>query len=369
MAEEVQNSSGTNKMKQTRWGTGFSAPPDSYNSVLPLGAQEIAARFVNTAEAKRPRVDNNGVKVGAGVSIPMISTTLGMIIGKGGKTIRYLQLQSGAKIQVTWGLEWDPYSPTRPVELMGTSYQMAKAEQLIQDVLAEAESGGSVIVSRRVTLGQPGYDRFLMQIKIGPLIGKSGETIKSIQVRAGARIQLCLGSKFDVVVLWFLTAICEIQPDHSFALTIEGTSEQIETAKELVSEVCWIGPKGVGDGTTEWAIGSHASSVEPSHTREGTDVCCLLPLISEVREERKAILSNIFRLWPSNFLHLGGAISISRKLAFDSLVSFAEVVENVSLPGAPPEDFDSARNGFVRGWSRWLLKAVTDPGIQGTYYL
>ncbi|KAE9462870.1 hypothetical protein C3L33_05230, partial [Rhododendron williamsianum] len=243
------------------------------------------------------------------------SNKIGLLIEKFGETIKSIHVRTRAHIQIlpapypediskdrtlkiegiseqieaakeliseiTRDSKWAPYSPTRPVELTGTSDQVAKAKQLIKDVLAE----------------------------IGPLIGKSGETIKSIQVRAGARIQ-------------------------------------IETAKELVSEVCWIGPKGVGDGTTEGAIGSHASSVDPSHTREGTDVCCLLPLISEVREENKAILSNIFRLWPSTFVHLGGASSISRKLALDSLVSFVEVPENMSLPGATPEDFDSARDGL-----------------------
>lgn len=88
MAEEAQygTDSLTNKRKyedQTttppRRSTGFSAaipspdnappPPASYNSVPPpMGefeiakqrAQEIAARIFNSAEAKRPRVENNG---------------------------------------------------------------------------------------------------------------------------------------------------------------------------------------------------------------------------------------------------------------------------------------------------------------------
>ena len=62
---------------------------------------------------------------------------VGVIIGKGGETIKYLQLQSGAKIQVTRDTEADLNSPCRVVELMGTSEQISKAEQLINDVLAE----------------------------------------------------------------------------------------------------------------------------------------------------------------------------------------------------------------------------------------
>lgn len=62
---------------------------------------------------------------------------VGVIIGKGGETIKYLQLQSGAKIQVTRDMDADPNSATRGVDLMGTSDQVMKAEQLIQDVLSE----------------------------------------------------------------------------------------------------------------------------------------------------------------------------------------------------------------------------------------
>ncbi len=60
-----------------------------------------------------------------------------MIIGKGGETIKYLQLQSGAKIQITKDAEADPYSVSRDVELTGTSEQVSRAEQLIKDVIAE----------------------------------------------------------------------------------------------------------------------------------------------------------------------------------------------------------------------------------------
>ena len=62
---------------------------------------------------------------------------VGVIIGKGGETIKYLQIQFGAKIQVTRDMDVDPNSPPRMVELMGTPEQIAKAEQLITDVLSE----------------------------------------------------------------------------------------------------------------------------------------------------------------------------------------------------------------------------------------
>ncbi|KAJ4833279.1 hypothetical protein Tsubulata_013209 [Turnera subulata] len=271
----------------TRRQTGFSSPisshgpPPSYNSVPPPAdeiqlakqkAQEIAARLLlggAPAETKRARVDNGAgdydssekgfssapsdfkpmmpnsapaaipVSYGSYMSgsskkIDIPSARVGVIIGKGGETIKYLQHQSGAKIQVTRDMDADPNSLTRMVELMGTPDQIAKAEQLISDVIAEADSGGSGSVSRRLT-GQGGSEHFSMKIpnnKVGLVIGKGGETIKNMQARTGARIQ--------VIPL-------HLPPgDTSTERTvhIEGSSEQIEAAKQLVfevtSEVCLV---------------------------------------------------------------------------------------------------------------------------------
>ncbi|XP_052209391.1 uncharacterized protein LOC127812886 isoform X2 [Diospyros lotus] len=254
--------------------TGFSAPvasqsPDSanapsYNSVPPpvddiqlakQRAQEIAARLFNSAEAKRPRVDNGATGFDSADNAgqkPLLSSVtpssmpaaygyqgtskrieipngrVGVIIGKAGETIKYLQHQSGAKIQVTRDMDADPNSPTRTVELMGTPDQITKAEQLIQDVLSEAEAGGSGTVTRRLSGQQYGAEHFEMKIpnnKVGLVIGKGGETIKNMQASSGARIQ--------VIPL-------HLPPgDTSMERTvhIDGTSEQIEAAKQLVNEV------------------------------------------------------------------------------------------------------------------------------------
>ncbi|MCL7039262.1 hypothetical protein MKW94_030931 [Papaver nudicaule] len=248
-------------------------------------AQEIAARLFNSAEAKRPRNENGtpiedpndvpkggfssplppsehtsyrssgfsnsgfsnsgsqgggggpggiptsyGQFQGSSKKIEIPNGRVGVIIGKGGETIKYLQLQSGAKIQVTRDMDSDPHSQTRLVELMGSSEQISKAEQLITDVLSEqAEAGGSGLVSRRFNgPAGAGAGQFQMQVpsnKVGLVIGKGGETIKSMQASSGARIQLI-----------------PLHPppgDTSTERTvyIDGTQEQIDAAKELVKEV------------------------------------------------------------------------------------------------------------------------------------
>lgn len=62
---------------------------------------------------------------------------VGVLIGKAGDTIRYLQLNSGARIQITRDAEADPKAASRPVELIGTLESINKAEKLIKDVIAE----------------------------------------------------------------------------------------------------------------------------------------------------------------------------------------------------------------------------------------
>lgn len=62
---------------------------------------------------------------------------VGVLIGKAGDTIKSLQNNSGARIQITRDADADPLSGTRPVELIGTLENIAKAEKLIRDVIAE----------------------------------------------------------------------------------------------------------------------------------------------------------------------------------------------------------------------------------------
>ncbi|RRT58132.1 hypothetical protein B296_00023021 [Ensete ventricosum] len=202
-------------------GSGGSAPVQpSYNSVPPpvdgiqlakQRAQEIAARLFSDAEAKRPRVENG---VGAD---------------------DYKGFGSAAS---------DPNAQTRSVELIGTSEQISKAEQLINDVLAEADAGASgIIAARKFGSVQPGAEQFQMKVpnnkvtwkfnlpcQVGLVIGKGGETIKNMQARSGARIQVCNSAVIPL----------HLPPgDTSTERTvyIDGTTEQIEAAKQLVNEV------------------------------------------------------------------------------------------------------------------------------------
>lgn len=162
--------------------------------------------------------------------IEVPNNKVGVLIGKAGDTIRYLQYNSGAKIQIMRDADADPRSATRPVELIGTLESIIKAEKLINDVIAEADAGGSPsLVARGFSTVQAVVgDQIEIQVpneKVGLIIGKGGETIKNLQTRSGARIQL---------VPQHLPA-----GDQSKERTVRvtGDKKQIEVARDLIKEV------------------------------------------------------------------------------------------------------------------------------------
>lgn len=62
---------------------------------------------------------------------------VGVLIGKAGDTIRSLQDNSGARIQIVKDADADLQSASRPLELIGTLHNINKAEKLIKNIIAE----------------------------------------------------------------------------------------------------------------------------------------------------------------------------------------------------------------------------------------
>ncbi|CAK7357237.1 unnamed protein product [Dovyalis caffra] len=247
--------------------------------------QQIASRIINDAAAtandpKRPRIVSDPsfsdstptpsfpVPIAAPASqhyglqgtskrISIPSGKVGVVIGKGGETIKYIQLQSGGRIQITKDQDADPHSLTRDVELMGTSEQICRAEQLINDVIMETDAGGSASSAvHGLNAKQFGEEQFSMKVpndRVGLLIGKGGETIKHMQSTSGARIQVAVLSTASSNAM--TANICYISHEKSDVdmiiplhlppgdppaermVYINGSAEQIEAAKELVNEV------------------------------------------------------------------------------------------------------------------------------------
>ncbi|VVB08685.1 unnamed protein product [Arabis nemorensis] len=70
------------------------------------------------------------------------NSKVGVLIAKGGETIRYLQINSGAKIQILRDSETDPNSALRPVEIIETNTHIENAENRINAVIVELQLTG-----------------------------------------------------------------------------------------------------------------------------------------------------------------------------------------------------------------------------------
>lgn len=132
--------------------------------------------------------------------------TVGLIIGRGGETIKDLQEKSGCHVNIVG--ENKSVNGFRPINLIGSERATATARELILDIVESDSRNASSGPSRdrgfeqnprngggggRGGLG--GADHFEKTIRVpseavGMIIGKGGETIKDMQRTSGCKINV-----------------------------------------------------------------------------------------------------------------------------------------------------------------------------------
>ncbi|KGN52662.1 far upstream element-binding protein 1 [Cucumis sativus] len=196
--------------------------PSEVEAAPPLQEEDIS-----NAEQDQPSSESETTTY----KMEVPNSKVGVLIGKAGDTIRYLQYNSGAKIQIMRDAEADPNRLTRPVEIIGTSENIKKAEELINAVIAEADAGGSPsLIARGLTSSHSiaTAEQIQLQVpneKVGLIIGRGGETIKSLQTRSGARIQLIPQN------------LPEGDESKERTIRVTGDKKQIEIATDMIKEV------------------------------------------------------------------------------------------------------------------------------------
>lgn len=132
---------------------------------------------------------------------------VGYIIGRGGETIRDLQVKSGAHIQIVREDEGAPATPHRFVSISGTEEALQKAQTMIQNLIDERMNGGgrpgggggfrerddNDRMARYGGVNPDGSESMELHIpneRVGLIIGRGGATIKTIQQRTGASVTI-----------------------------------------------------------------------------------------------------------------------------------------------------------------------------------
>jgi len=119
---------------------------------------------------------------------------VGLVIGRGGETIRELQERSGAKVTVQQDNASNPMSSDRIVTIIGDDESIGRAKQLIEDLVSGRAVAGSLSVPNLSTSSlSTARNANQMQIpesSVGAVIGKRAETLRSIQTMSGCRVTI-----------------------------------------------------------------------------------------------------------------------------------------------------------------------------------
>ena len=179
--------------------------------------------------------------------------TVGLIIGRGGETIRDLQERSGCHINIVG--ESKSVNGLRPVNLIGTPEAAAKAKDSIMEIV-DSDSRGEAPATRMSSAGGARTDPprrdagppsggggggggtpdkindvvYVPSDAVGMIIGKRGETIKEMQNTTGCKINVDQSSGPG-------------ETEREIALI--GTRESIARAKQAIDEkvdavVSWL---------------------------------------------------------------------------------------------------------------------------------
>lgn len=150
---------------------------------------------------------NNQYGPGAGgedyqVEMAVPNKMVGLIIGRGGSNIQSMQRDYNITIQIASQNDVPPGSETRPVTLKGGRQSVEQARGRINQIISDRENeitgggsgggGGGGIYGPGGGAGGPQATNHLTipDDKVGLVIGKGGGTIKGVQLRTSANIQI-----------------------------------------------------------------------------------------------------------------------------------------------------------------------------------
>ncbi|XP_015433455.1 PREDICTED: far upstream element-binding protein 1 isoform X1 [Dufourea novaeangliae] len=140
------------------------------------------------------------------VEIMIPGPKVGLIIGKGGETIKQLQEKSGAKMVVIQ--EGPSQEQEKPLRITGDPQKVDYAKQLVYELIAEkeiqmfhrgsrsSERSGNYSNENSFNHGSgttDGVEVLVPRAAVGVVIGKGGDMIKKIQAETGARVQFQQG--------------------------------------------------------------------------------------------------------------------------------------------------------------------------------
>ncbi|CAB3403543.1 unnamed protein product [Caenorhabditis bovis] len=195
---------------------------DSVNTGVTLKrALESQSLDCNPVPAKRaadiPDMANNASMLAE--TFPVPENVVGLVIGKGGSEIRNIQQMSGCRVQMN--PDNSAVNGFRGCQLQGTLASIEAAKAMINDIIHRNQ-----VSSLKTGNGYGNEQTIEIEIpaeKCGLIIGKAGETIRTLQEQSGCKMAMVQQTQ----------AVTGVPKP----LRIIGTPEQVELAKQLVQNV------------------------------------------------------------------------------------------------------------------------------------
>jgi len=147
---------------------------------------------------------------------------VGLVIGKSGETIRQLQMQSGAK-KVQVAAESNKGADYRNLFVEGDREAYDIVQQMVKDIVDQQRKIKQSMTGLLPDNTQGVRDEVPVPDNlVGLIIGRGGETVKSINQRTGAVI--------------FIPKECDSNNSNERVLIVSGTAEQVAQAKQEIHE-------------------------------------------------------------------------------------------------------------------------------------
>lgn len=270
-----------------RFGQAGGGYPQQQSAAIPnpeamQRARELASKMVPPSNAGAgvgaggPGGPGPGLRAGLGANsyeeIMVPGSKVGLIIGKGGETIKQLQERTGAKMVVVQ--EGPGQEMEKPLRISGDPQKVEHAKQLVYELIQDKGEGGQSNNRGGGGGGGGNFNRgghqdrdhggpgsgyggsphggdsleiFVPKQAVGVVIGKGGDMIKKIQNETGCRLQ-------------FLQTKNDGPGDRR--CVIQGTKQQVDDGKRMIDDLIEsvMRRQNGNGGQGDWNNGSSGGS-------------------------------------------------------------------------------------------------------------
>uniref|UniRef100_A0A8C0VXM1 Far upstream element binding protein 3 n=1 Tax=Cyanistes caeruleus TaxID=156563 RepID=A0A8C0VXM1_CYACU len=190
------------------------------------------------------------------------ASKVGLVIGKGGETIKQLQERTGVKmIMIQDGPM--PTGADKPLRITGDAFKVQQAREMVLEIIREKDQADfrGVRSDFSARMGGGSIEVSVPRFAVGIVIGRNGEMIKKIQNDAGVRIQF---KPDDGISSERVAQVMGLPDRCQHAAHI--ISELILTAQERDGFGSLAVARGRGRGRGDWSIGTPGGMQEITYT-------------------------------------------------------------------------------------------------------